>query len=192
MGAAHLIRTHGSARAGRPLRRADVRRAASSGPWRSPSRTPGPTWPTSPPAPSRSRTAPTGSSAARCGSPAATTSWPRTSSTWCWPAPRARRPGTRGISLFIVPKHLVGPDGSVGERNDVTLAGINHKMGFRGTVNTAPVLGDGAFTPGGRAGRRRLPGRRREPRPAADVRDDERGPRSRSAWAPRHWGTPAT
>ena len=60
--------------------------------------------------------------------------------------------GTRGISLFLVPKHLVGDDGSVGERNDVTLAGINHKMGFRGTVNTAPVLGDGAFTPGGRAG----------------------------------------
>ena len=61
-------------------------------------------------------------------------------------------PGTRGISLFIVPKHLVDDDGSVGERNDVTLAGINHKMGFRGTVNTAPVFGDGAFTPGGRAG----------------------------------------
>ncbi len=60
--------------------------------------------------------------------------------------------GTRGISLFIVPKHLVGPDGEVGERNDVMLAGINHKMGFRGTVNTAPVLGDGAFTPGGRPG----------------------------------------
>jgi alkylation response protein AidB-like acyl-CoA dehydrogenase len=61
-------------------------------------------------------------------------------------------PGTRGISLFIVPKHLVGDDGTVGERNDVVLAGINHKMGYRGTVNTAPVLGDGAFTPGGRAG----------------------------------------
>jgi alkylation response protein AidB-like acyl-CoA dehydrogenase len=61
-------------------------------------------------------------------------------------------PGTRGISLFLVPKHLVGPDGAVGERNDVVLAGINHKMGFRGTVNTAPVLGDGAFTPAGRPG----------------------------------------
>jgi butyryl-CoA dehydrogenase len=61
-------------------------------------------------------------------------------------------PGTRGISLFLVPKHLVDPDGRVGERNDVVLAGINHKMGFRGTVNTAPVLGDGAFTPDGRPG----------------------------------------
>ncbi len=61
-------------------------------------------------------------------------------------------PGTRGISLFVVPKFLVEDDGSIGERNDVVLAGINHKMGFRGTVNTAPVFGDGSFTPGGRAG----------------------------------------
>lgn len=61
-------------------------------------------------------------------------------------------PGTRGISLFIVPKHLVGEDGSVGERNDVALAGINHKLGNRGTVNTAPVFGGGAFTPGGAPG----------------------------------------
>ena len=60
--------------------------------------------------------------------------------------------GTKGISLFLVPKRLVEDDGSLGERNDVVLAGINHKMGFRGTVNTAPVLGEGAFTPGGRAG----------------------------------------
>ena len=60
--------------------------------------------------------------------------------------------GTRGISLFIVPKFLVENDGSLGERNDVVLAGINHKMGFRGTVNTAPVFGDGAFAPGGEPG----------------------------------------
>ena len=60
--------------------------------------------------------------------------------------------GTRGISLFIVPKWLVGEDGSIGERNDVALAGINHKLGSRGTVNTAPVFGGGAFTPGGAAG----------------------------------------
>ncbi|KQV68029.1 acyl-CoA dehydrogenase [Nocardioides sp. Root122] len=60
--------------------------------------------------------------------------------------------GTRGISLFIVPKHLVGEDGSIGERNDVALAGINHKLGSRGTVNTAPVFGGGAFTPGGAPG----------------------------------------
>jgi len=51
-----------------------------------------------------------------------------------------------------VPKYLLSDDGGRGERNDVTLAGINHKMGFRGTVNTAPVFGDGAFAPGGRHG----------------------------------------
>ena len=61
-------------------------------------------------------------------------------------------PGSRGISLFIVPKHLVGEDGTIGERNDVALAGINHKLGSRGTVNTAPVFGGGAFTPGGAPG----------------------------------------
>jgi butyryl-CoA dehydrogenase len=60
--------------------------------------------------------------------------------------------GTKGISLFLVPKVLVRDDGSLGERNDITLAGINHKMGYRGTVNTAPVLGDGDSTPGGSAG----------------------------------------
>jgi butyryl-CoA dehydrogenase len=61
-------------------------------------------------------------------------------------------PGTRGISLFVVPKHLVGEDGSIGERNDVALAGINHKLGSRGTVNTAPVFGGGSYTPGGAPG----------------------------------------
>jgi butyryl-CoA dehydrogenase len=61
-------------------------------------------------------------------------------------------PGTRGISLLLVPKTLVADDGSLGERNDVVLAGINHKMGWRGTVNTAPSFGSGAFTPGGEPG----------------------------------------
>ena len=84
--------------------------------------------------------------------------------------------GTRGISLFAVPKHLVEADGSIGERNDVVLAGINHKMGFRGTVNTAPVFGDGAFTPGGAPGAVGHLVGGRAPRPAADVHDDERGP----------------
>ena len=44
--------------------------------------------------------------------------------------------GVRGLSLFIVPKYLVNDDGSQGDRNGVTLTGINHKMGYRGTVNT--------------------------------------------------------
>jgi alkylation response protein AidB-like acyl-CoA dehydrogenase len=38
--------------------------------------------------------------------------------------------GTKGISMFIVPKFLIGPDGSLGERNDVQCAGIEHKLGL--------------------------------------------------------------
>ncbi|GID92369.1 acyl-CoA dehydrogenase [Amorphoplanes digitatis] len=46
-------------------------------------------------------------------------------------------PGVKGLSLFIVPKHVVGPDGVPGRRNGVDLVGLNHKMGFRGTTNAA-------------------------------------------------------
>lgn len=60
--------------------------------------------------------------------------------------------GTKGISLFVVPKHLVGADGTIGERNDVTLAGLNHKMGQRGISNTVLNFGEGVYTPGGEAG----------------------------------------
>ncbi|WP_420098047.1 acyl-CoA dehydrogenase [Corynebacterium sp.] len=55
--------------------------------------------------------------------------------------------GVKGLSLFIVPKYL-----SSGERNDVVLAGLNHKMGYRGTTNTLLNFGEGAHTPGGSAG----------------------------------------
>jgi butyryl-CoA dehydrogenase len=52
-------------------------------------------------------------------------------------------PGTRGISLFIVPKRLVNADGQLtGERNDVALAGLNHKCGWRGTINTLLNFGE--------------------------------------------------
>jgi alkylation response protein AidB-like acyl-CoA dehydrogenase len=61
-------------------------------------------------------------------------------------------PGVKGISLFIVPKFLVNDDGTLGERNDVVLAGLNHKMGYRGTTNTLLNFGEGVHTPGGRAG----------------------------------------
>jgi alkylation response protein AidB-like acyl-CoA dehydrogenase len=60
--------------------------------------------------------------------------------------------GTRGISLFVVPKFLVDDDGMIGERNDVVLAGLNHKMGYRGTTNTLLNFGEGVHRPGGRAG----------------------------------------
>ena len=61
-------------------------------------------------------------------------------------------PGTKGISLFIVPKYLVNGDGSIGERNDVALAGLNNKMGQRGITNTVLNFGDGTFSPGGQPG----------------------------------------
>ncbi|MGK9066755.1 acyl-CoA dehydrogenase [Stutzerimonas chloritidismutans] len=51
-------------------------------------------------------------------------------------------PGVKGISLFIVPKFLVNDDGSIGKRNDVVLAGLFHKMGWRGTTSTALNFGD--------------------------------------------------
>ncbi|WP_072810377.1 acyl-CoA dehydrogenase [Rhodococcus zopfii] len=60
--------------------------------------------------------------------------------------------GVKGISLFIVPKFLVDADGTLGERNDVALVGLNHKMGNRGTTNTLLNFGDGSFTPDGREG----------------------------------------
>lgn len=60
--------------------------------------------------------------------------------------------GVKGISLFIVPKFLVDEDGSIGERNDVALVGLNHKMGWRGTTNTLLNFGEGFVTPEGNEG----------------------------------------
>lgn len=60
--------------------------------------------------------------------------------------------GVKGISLFVVPKHLVNDDGTIGEHNDVVLAGLNHKMGYRGTTNTLLNFGEGVHKPGGEAG----------------------------------------
>jgi len=62
-------------------------------------------------------------------------------------------PGTRGISLFIVPKNLIDTEGRLtGERNDVALAGLNHKLGYRGIPNTLLNFGDGSFIPRGKVG----------------------------------------
>ncbi|MDB5847025.1 MAG: acyl-CoA dehydrogenase, partial [Rhodoferax sp.] len=66
-------------------------------------------------------------------------------------------PGTRGISLFIVPKRMVavhGADAAVtlGARNDVALAGLNHKLGWRGTTNTLLNFGEGKYLVDGKAG----------------------------------------
>jgi alkylation response protein AidB-like acyl-CoA dehydrogenase len=55
-------------------------------------------------------------------------------------------PGVRGISLFIVPKKLVNEKAELtGVRNDVALAGLNHKCGWRGTTNTLLNFGEGKF-----------------------------------------------
>ena len=50
--------------------------------------------------------------------------------------------GVKGISLFVVPKMLVNADGSIGDRNDVALAGLFHKMGGRGHTSTALSFGE--------------------------------------------------
>jgi alkylation response protein AidB-like acyl-CoA dehydrogenase len=61
--------------------------------------------------------------------------------------------GTRGISLFIVPKKIVDAQGELtGERNDVALAGLNHKCGWRGTTNTLLNFGEGKHPVGGEPG----------------------------------------
>ncbi|MBF5004702.1 acyl-CoA dehydrogenase [Diaphorobacter caeni] len=61
--------------------------------------------------------------------------------------------GVKGISLFIVPKRLVNEQGELtGERNDVALAGLNHKLGWRGTTNTLLNFGEGKYPVRGRAG----------------------------------------
>ena len=62
-------------------------------------------------------------------------------------------PGTRGISLFVVPKKLVDTQGQLtGERNDVVLAGLNHKLGYRGIPNTLLNFGEGRYPVRGSAG----------------------------------------
>ncbi len=62
-------------------------------------------------------------------------------------------PGVKGISLFVVPKRLVNAQGELtGERNDVALAGLNHKLGWRGTTNTLLNFGEGQYPVRGQTG----------------------------------------
>lgn len=51
--------------------------------------------------------------------------------------------GTRGISLFLVPKLLVGDDGSLGARNDVFCSGLEHKLGIHASPTCTMIYGDG-------------------------------------------------
>src|SRR5690606_39834034 len=50
--------------------------------------------------------------------------------------------GTKGLSRFIVPKFRVNADGSLGERNDVSVGSIEHKMGINGSATCVMNFGD--------------------------------------------------
>jgi alkylation response protein AidB-like acyl-CoA dehydrogenase len=51
-------------------------------------------------------------------------------------------PGTKGISIFMVPKFFANPDGTIGERNDFICSGIEHKMGIKGSPTATLTFGD--------------------------------------------------
>jgi acyl-CoA dehydrogenase len=51
-------------------------------------------------------------------------------------------PGTRGISLFLVPKFLLNADGSLGARNDVRAHSVEHKLGIHGSPTCTMIFGD--------------------------------------------------
>ncbi len=53
-------------------------------------------------------------------------------------------PGTKGISLFLVPKYLVGADGSLGERNDVRCVSLEHKLGIKASPTAVMAFGEGS------------------------------------------------
>jgi len=59
--------------------------------------------------------------------------------------------GTKGISLFLVPKFLVNEDGSLGRRNDLFCSGLEHKMGIHASPTCTMIYGDG-FAKGEEAG----------------------------------------
>jgi alkylation response protein AidB-like acyl-CoA dehydrogenase len=58
--------------------------------------------------------------------------------------PEGAGPGTKGLSLFIVPKYWVEADGSIGERNGVVVTNVEHKMGIKASATCELTFGDGA------------------------------------------------
>jgi alkylation response protein AidB-like acyl-CoA dehydrogenase len=52
--------------------------------------------------------------------------------------------GNQGISLFLVPKFLINEDGSLGDRNDVTAVGVEHKLGIHSSPTCTLAFGDKA------------------------------------------------
>lgn len=57
--------------------------------------------------------------------------------------PEGKGPGTKGLSMFIVPKFLVNEDGSLGERNGVFVTNVEKKMGLKASATCELTLGDG-------------------------------------------------
>jgi alkylation response protein AidB-like acyl-CoA dehydrogenase len=55
--------------------------------------------------------------------------------------PEGHGPGTKGLSMFLVPKFLVGPDGTLGERNGVEVTGVEHKMGLHASTTCELTFG---------------------------------------------------
>jgi alkylation response protein AidB-like acyl-CoA dehydrogenase len=55
--------------------------------------------------------------------------------------PEGHGPGTKGLSMFLVPKYLVGPDGELGERNGVRVTGVEHKMGLKASTTCELTFG---------------------------------------------------
>ena len=91
--------------------------------------------------------------AARCGSPPGDTNGGEHRPSRAREDPgRTAGPGDEGHLLFIVPRVLVQRRRHLGERNDVLLVGLNHKMGQRGTSNCAPEFRRRTFRPDGSAG----------------------------------------
>jgi alkylation response protein AidB-like acyl-CoA dehydrogenase len=57
--------------------------------------------------------------------------------------PEGHGPGTKGLSMFLVPKYLVGPDGEPGERNGVEVTNVEHKMGLKASTTCELTFGAG-------------------------------------------------
>jgi alkylation response protein AidB-like acyl-CoA dehydrogenase len=55
--------------------------------------------------------------------------------------PQGAGPGTKGLSMFLVPKYMVGPDGTLGERNGVYATNVEHKMGLKASTTCELTFG---------------------------------------------------
>ena len=55
--------------------------------------------------------------------------------------PEGHGPGTKGLSMFLVPKYLVNPDGTLGERNGVVATNVEHKMGLKASTTCELTFG---------------------------------------------------